>query len=309
MGESTAMGATRPVARVTATAGVKRVSVLSTGHVRIRPQHAKSDGTPALWWLFTSRRWTRSLPINVYVIEHDKGLLLFDTGQDRRTITDRDYFPSGFAGLIYRRLAKFAIGVEETLTARLLVLGYKPEGVTTVVVSHLHQDHIGGLRELPNAKILVDAAEWKRLDSPFAEINGFLVRRIRIPGLNWQTVTPEPTNDKTIAPFTRAHDVFGDGSLLLLPTPGHTAGSLSLFVRRRNLPPLLLVGDLTYDARGMEHGEVPGLGSRNHVERSIEAVLELRRNNPGLVILAAHDPKASEMLADSSPVSTVATSA
>jgi N-acyl homoserine lactone hydrolase len=286
---------------VTAVAGVKKVTVLSTGKVRIRPQHARADGTPAMWWLFTSRRWTRSLPINVYVIEHDKGLVLFDTGQDRRTVTDRDYFPSGFAGLIYRRLAEFTIGSEETLTAQLLANGYKPEDVTTVVVSHLHQDHIGGLRELPNANLLVDAAEWKQLESPFAETSGFLVDHIRVPGLKWEKVTAEPTNDKTIAPFTQAHDVFGDGSLLLLPTPGHTAGSLSLLVRREGLPPLLLVGDLTYDAIGMEHGEVPGLGSRKHVQRSIEAVLELKRKTPGLVILAAHDPKAADMLANSNP--------
>jgi N-acyl homoserine lactone hydrolase len=286
---------------VAAVTGVKNVSVLRTGEVRIRPQHAKSDGTPALWWLFTSRRWTRSLPINVYVIEHDKGLVLFDTGQDRRTITDREYFPSGFAGIIYRRLAKFTIGIEETLTARLLANGYTPEDVTTVVVSHLHQDHIGGLRELPNANVLVDAAEWKQLHSPVAEISGFLVKRIQVPGLKWQLVTTEPTNDKTVAPFTRAHDVFGDRTLLLLPTPGHTAGSLSLFVRREGLPPLLLVGDLTYDARGMEHGEMPGLGSRKHVKQSIEAVLELKRRNPGLVVLAAHDPEAADMLADSKP--------
>jgi N-acyl homoserine lactone hydrolase len=88
---------------------IKRVSVLSTGTVAIRPQHVQSDGTPALWWLLTSRRWARPRPINVYVIEHVGGLVLFDTGQDRRSVTDPSYFPTGVAGLLNGRLARFAI--------------------------------------------------------------------------------------------------------------------------------------------------------------------------------------------------------
>jgi N-acyl homoserine lactone hydrolase len=58
---------------------IKRVSVLSTGAVDVRPQHVRSDGTPAPWWVLTSRVWTAPRPINVYVIDHADGLVLFDT--------------------------------------------------------------------------------------------------------------------------------------------------------------------------------------------------------------------------------------
>jgi len=125
---------------------VRAVSVVSTGTVDIRPQHVRSTGTPALWWLMTTRRWTGPRPINVYVIERHDGLVLFDTGQDRASVTGPGYFPrSGLTGLIYRRLARFEIAPDQTLTARLAAIGYDIADVHTAVLSHLHTDHIGGL--------------------------------------------------------------------------------------------------------------------------------------------------------------------
>jgi N-acyl homoserine lactone hydrolase len=103
---------------------IRAVSVVSTGTVQVRPQHVRSTGAPALWRLLTARRWTSPRPINVYVVEHRDGLALFDTGQDRASVTDPDYFPaSGFVGLVYRRLARFDIDADQTLTMRLAASG------------------------------------------------------------------------------------------------------------------------------------------------------------------------------------------
>jgi glyoxylase-like metal-dependent hydrolase (beta-lactamase superfamily II) len=249
-----------------------------------------------MWWLLTSRRWTPPRPINVYVIEHERGLVLFDTGQDRDSVIDPDYFPKGLTGHLYARLARFAIQPGETLTERLRGIGYEPSQVRTVVLSHLHQDHIGGLAELGNAEILVSAREWAELDTRCPEVNGLLVQHIKLPGLRWTQVTFAPLNDATITPFTAAYDVFGDGSLLLLPTPGHTAGSLSLLLRQEGMAPMLFVGDLTYDLEKLATGHVPGVGKRRGLLKSTHAVNELRRSHPDLVILAAHDPAAAPLL-------------
>src|SRR4051795_6202378 len=94
---------------------IARVSVISTGTVAIRPEHVGPTRKNLYVWLFTSRRWTEPLPINAYVIEHRKGLVLFDTGQDRASVTDPHYFPGGVNGLVYSRLAKFDIGPDQTL--------------------------------------------------------------------------------------------------------------------------------------------------------------------------------------------------
>ncbi|WP_328522679.1 N-acyl homoserine lactonase family protein [Kribbella sp. NBC_00359] len=279
---------------------IKTVSMVSTGTVDIRPQHVRSSGTPAIWWLMTTRRWTSARPINVYVVEHRDGLVLFDTGQDLASVIDPEYFPrSGFTGLIYRRLARFHIDPDQTLTARLAAIGFDIADVHTVVLSHLHQDHIGGLGELGHADIVLDQREWQTLKQTRPERRGLLPRHIDLPGLRWRPITPQPTSDPELAPFTAAYDLFGDASLVLLPSPGHTPGSLSMLVRQPETTPLLMVGDVTYDAYLMQDGHIPGLGERVQLRQTTRAINTLRGRYLDLAILPAHDPAAGARLSAS----------
>lgn len=103
----------------------------------------------------------------------------------------------------------------------------------------------------------------------------------------------------TLVPFDHSLDLAGDGSLILLPTPGHTAGSMSLLVRRETRSPLLLVGDLTYGADILERRGVPGVGNRRKLMETSDKVLALEREMPDLVVLPAHDPNASRRLLES----------
>jgi glyoxylase-like metal-dependent hydrolase (beta-lactamase superfamily II) len=278
---------------------VNAVSVVSTGTVEIHPEQPYGTRKPLYWWLLTSRRWTPPRPINAYVIEHANGLILFDTGQDRASVTDDSYFPAGLTGYLYRRLARFHIGQEDTLTAQLATLGYAPGDVGTAILSHLHEDHIGGLPELGGADLLVTATEWEQLSGFRPELRGFLRKHITIPGLRWHQIELQPTADPALATFTRSRDLMGDGSLVLLPTPGHTAGSMSLLIRRRQRAPLLLVGDLSYGAELLLRGQVPGVGARRQLVETTRKVLALRETMPGLVILPAHDPTAARRLLES----------
>jgi glyoxylase-like metal-dependent hydrolase (beta-lactamase superfamily II) len=277
-------------------AHVTRVTRFSTGTVDIHPQHAYRGRAPMYWWILTSRKWLTARPINVYVIEHPDGLVVFDTGQDRASVTDPAYFPDGAAGLIYRRLARFHISEDETVTAGLQRLGYCPADVGTAVISHLHQDHMGGIAELPDADLLVSADEWRSLRRPLAETRGLLRSHIELPGAKWKPVGYDPLDDPALQPFGAGHDVFGDGSLTILPTPGHTPGSMSMFVRRSDGPPLLLVGDLTYDVHALERGVSGGVGSARALRKARANVLALQARHPGLQILAAHDPAAADLL-------------
>lgn len=276
---------------------IRRVSVVSTGSVDIRPDHVSSTWRPTFLWLLTSRKWTGPRPINAYVIEHRDGLVLFDTGQDRASVTDPDYFPKGFTKVLYDRLARFDITPQETLSAGLGRLGYAIGDVRMAILSHLHQDHIGGLGELGDSEIVVSAREWATLSSPRPELRGLMTRHIDLPGLRWNRIAPTVTDDPDLAAFGSSYDLFGDGSMVVVPTPGHTPGSLSLLVRPIDSPPLLMVGDLTYDVHVFEEGHVPGVGSRRQLRAAAAMVNALRKRMPDLVILPAHDPGAADRLA------------
>jgi N-acyl homoserine lactone hydrolase len=253
---------------------------------------------PTFLWVLTSSRWTAPRPVNVYVIEHRDGLVLFDTGQNRALVTDRGYFPSGLLlGPLYR-MSRFDMAANQVLSALLEGIGYRAGDVNTVVLSHLHGDHIGGLREVSHAELLVSRAEWDTLFGPWPELAGVMRRHIELPGLRWRQIEPAPIRDPALAPFDVGHDLFGDGSLMLVPTPGHTAGSISLIVRRPGRPTLALVGDLTYDVHLLGRGHVPGVGDRRQLRHSTAMLNQLRANHPGLVVLATHDPGAAAALAE-----------
>ena len=148
------------------------------------------------------RRWLEGRPINVYVIEHADGVVVFDTGRTAASVTDPSYFPDGANGVIYRRLARFHVDEDETLTAGLLRLGYRTSDVTCAVVSHLHQDHIGGVGEIPDAELLVADDEWRSLHRPMAETRGLFRVHIELPDAKWRPISYEPVDDPALRPFT-----------------------------------------------------------------------------------------------------------
>jgi glyoxylase-like metal-dependent hydrolase (beta-lactamase superfamily II) len=79
---------------------------------------------------------------------------------------DDTYFPGGVTGCLSHRLARVDTGEQDTLTAPLAALGHAPADVDAAIVSHLHVDHVGGLRELTGSDLLVPASEWDELAKP-----------------------------------------------------------------------------------------------------------------------------------------------
>lgn len=88
-----------------------------------------------------------------------------------------------------------------------------------------------------------------------------------------------------------------DGSLLLLPTPGHTPGSMSLLLRGEGLPTMMFVGDVTYDVQLLAADRVPGVGDATVLHDTTRQVNLLAARHPGMPVLAAHDPAAASLLA------------
>ena len=275
---------------------IETVQVFSTGTAKQHKEHRFGSRAPPMWWVLTSRSWIE-IPINVFVIKHLKGLVLFDTGLDPAVTSAPDYVDSAILRFFMRRLFRFSIGPDDSAAKNLERLGLRAEDVTTVVISHLHFDHIGGIADIPQAELLVSRDEWQQLSEPHPERNYFFAQHIKLPRAKWRPIDFTTTDDRLLAPFGGCYDVMGDGTLVLLPTPGHTVGSLSMLIRANKYPPLLLVGDLSYDTELLMRDQLPGIyADAPQLKASYAKIRELKARLPNLVILGSHDPAAVDLL-------------
>lgn len=243
-----------------------RVRCLTTGAVR-----AKRGERGVRRYLADDWR-DEALPVHAFLVEHPAGLCLFDTGQ---TAAARE--PGYFARWQpFFRLSRFELTEADEVGAQLRRNGVDPADLRWIVLSHLHTDHVGGLRSLPAHEVVVSRVEWERATGWRGAVRGYQPHtwpERHVPRLVDFAGTP------AAPPFTGSYDLAGDGRLLFLPTPGHTRGHAALLVDRR----WLLGGDLAHSAAELD-------------QRAPDVAAFCTRE--GVRFLAAHDPRAPDLLDD-----------
>lgn len=178
------------------------------------------------------------MPCPSYLIEHERGLVLFDTGVSPKGLRD----PEGFFPEIARTFhleCRPDLGVDSQIEG----LGYRLDQIRYVIPSHLHFDHAGGLHLFPGSTFLIGAGEMGFAYAADAKAARpyFLLEDI------------SPTRSFTWIETAQDFDLFGDGSVVLLYSPGHTPGSLALFVRLPNRN-FILTGDTCHYPAELELG-------------------------------------------------------
>jgi glyoxylase-like metal-dependent hydrolase (beta-lactamase superfamily II) len=212
------------------------------------------------------------VPVPCYLIDHPKGRAVFDTGLHRSLQHDA-------VARIGERLVK-AFKIEfkpgQELAGRLATLDIDVADVRYLINSHLHFDHAGGNDALPNAQLVVQRREWEAGHDPdLAAKNGFMKQDF--------------DHGHDLRQIDGEHDVFGDGSVVCLPTYGHTPGHQSLKVR---LPSgdVVLTGDACYLRRTLEELRLPRI--YHDREEMMRSLLSLRRlRDAGARIFYGHDPE------------------
>lgn len=269
---------------------VQAIHIFSTGRGFQHKEH-RNGGAPQLWWVLTSRSWV-GLPISVFLIEHKDGFVLFDTGLDPALETEPNYISQAIGRFLVKRIFRFEIGPEDKLGNKLKASGFDAQKIKKAIISHLHFDHIGGISDIPQAELLVSEQEWAQLAEPHPEREWILREHIEIPGANWTPITFLGTDDPLLDGFSGTYDVMGDSALVLLPTPGHTPGSMSLLVRSSFAPPLLFVGDLAYSTEAILEDRMPGTGDARQLRKTYAKVRQLKERMPDLMIIPSHDDTA-----------------
>ncbi len=192
-----------------------------------------------------------------YLIRHGTDLLLWDTGfSDELAKGSRD-------------LGSLQIRVEHPLAEQLEALGVRPDDVTHLALSHLHLDHAGNANLFPNATLYLQRREHEAGFGPQPQRFGF------------DPATYGKLRDSKTVLLDGDHDVFGDGSVVILSTPGHTPGHQSLLVRLRTTGAVVLSGDIAHLRSNWQYRRTPASNfDREQSVRSmarIQAVLERER--------------------------------
>lgn len=274
---------------------VKAIHCFSIGRGSQHKEHRYGSTKPQMWWVLTSRSWI-SLPISVFLIEHKDGLVLFDTGLDPAIAHNPTYISQAIGRFLMKRIFRFNVGPEDKLGNKLNAHGFDAGKICKAVISHLHFDHIGGIADISQADLIVSRKEWEQLSKPHPEREWILREHIDIPNSRWSPIEFLPTDDPQLKAFTNAYDLMADGALMLLPTPGHTPGSLSMLIRSAAMPPILLIGDLAYETQAILENRVPGTGDADQLRQSYAKVRQLKEDIPNLVIVPSHDDAAITQL-------------
>lgn len=267
---------------------IASVRVLSCGQAEQHKEHRYGSRLPQLWWVFFGRSWV-PLPLQCFLIDHRDGLVLFDTGIDPAIMSDRSYIKQAIGRFLLPRIFRLLVTESDRIDHVLAGAGVAASDIRTAVISHLHFDHVGGIAQIPQADLLVSEREWAILSEPHPEHEWILREHFELPSAKWRQISFEPTDDPLFEGFDGIHDVAGDGSMILLPTPGHTRGSISMLIRQQGWDPILLVGDLTYETALLEQDIVPGTGDRDALRASFAKVRRLKERLPALEIAASHD--------------------
>ncbi len=213
------------------------------------------------------------VPVPFFLIRHGEGDVLVDGGNPLAVARD----PQAHWGALANQF-EVHMSEEQHCAAQLRRLDVGSNSLRYVVQTHLHIDHTGALGHFPDATVVVHGRELeaaRAAESPLA--SGYVRADFDHPGLRWRVIDGEL-------------DLFGDGAIRLIETPGHSAGHMSVLLHLNQTGPVMLTADAT-DNRAQWEGRahVRALFSREDAARSLERLRALAEQTKALIVFG-HDP-------------------
>lgn len=208
---------------------------------------------------FAYTETSKPFAFSCYVIRHGADVMVWDTG----------YLPGSVPNATNKPLAEL-----------LKQINVNPDDVKHVGVSHFHADHTGQLGLFKNATLLIGKNDWDGINATPP-----------VGGANVKGFAEWIAEKRKIEPLTGDKDVYGDGTVMLLRTPGHTPGHMSLLVRLKQMGPVLLSGDAAHFHENYQNEGVPFANhDRAQTIASIQRMKQIEKNIKATVILQ-HEPR------------------
>ena len=280
-------------------------------HARVAPTVNPLKGLAACW-VETGSTFTNysfAMTAGSILVKHPAGDLLIDTGNSMHFDDEIAAYP-----FVVRTTLKNLAGrlsPEVPLPPLMRLVGGDPQKIRWVILSHVHLDHAGGLMDLPRVPVLLTREELQFAFDPAVQAKGFVIpaHTQKFPSADAPTLKFDPHPYET---FDESTDLYGDGSVIVVPLRGHTPGSVGIFV---NLDPhhrLFYVGDAVDEARGFEDRVGKSLLLRDSdndpalANQIVAKLNQLHQMVPELAIIPAHGRSAYLKLFPAGPLSCIA---
>lgn len=258
---------------------------ISTGTVAMKTRaHSirRNNIALRLFDIVTDKNFTEELPVYCWLIEHPEGYFLIDTGYSSK-INDPDYFKRGSAmeRWFTSTQVRATVKKEEELIPQLASLGVRPDQLNTVLLTHLHVDHVGGIPDMKGAKFLVNETEFKNNSQAFLLPEWFDPIKIKL-------------KDKAVKSFPLSYPVTAAADIHMVGTPGHTKGHCSVLLQTDDVD-ILFAGDVSYDLNQINENIIAAPNDKKPTLDSYKNIRHYRLQRP-LIVLPSHDTKSLERL-------------
>ena len=269
-----------------------KVHIVSTGAVSVKTKfrNARYKGLPAMIDFILDKTFTEWMPIWVMVIEHPEGIFVIDTGENS-DINNPDYFNSSgiFAKWFDTTQFKFKVSREEEIDQQLIDLGIALTDVKAVVLTHLHLDHIDGLRHFPLTEIIVNKYEW---ENPFGDL----------PKLypSWFKPTLIEINEQFDV-FEKMQYLTKSKDLILVHTPGHTYGHCSVLLKADECN-IFFAADVCYSQEQLIKKKYSGSNASYPLAKGSYDKVQAFAKKQKLVFIPSHDADAARRLNELEPL-------
>jgi N-acyl homoserine lactone hydrolase len=218
-----------------------------------------------------------SVPVSFYVYKSPKGNVMFDCGNNDKTIADA----AGWWGPLAKGFG-LKMTKDDAIPVQLAKIGLKTSDIKYLVVGHLHLDHGGNIGQFPNATLIVQDLEVQAALSPDIGFSVFY-----IPG------DFADMKNQNVLKLNGDLDLFGDGSFRIFNAPGHTKGSQFAVARLPKTGSVIMTSDVVYLKENLDKNLIPGSpGVSNPIDayKSYQRIRQIR-DAEGAKIFYGHDPE------------------
>ena len=261
-----------------------KIHAIQTGTVEVKKNQVVGKGPKAFRLLnvIFGSEWTEPVPIYAWVIEHEQGLFVVDTGETART-AEADYFPRWQP--YYQLAVRWHVTPEQEIGAQMKQMGINSKDVTKVILTHMHTDHAGRLHDFPHSAIHVNMPEYKRTRGFRGQLDGYVPQRMPA----WLSPQPLVFDGGRAGSFQESWNVTSKGDVKVVRTPGHTPAHVSVIVTLEDIN-YFLAGDTTYTEENLRRKIPDGVSpDPNQAIETMQNILSFARERP-TIYLPSHDP-------------------